>query len=71
MIDDERDDPDEEVTAWLAPARRDIAEHGYHLTYVFGDTTGVPSCYSVGIWQTWSHPELLLYGLHRDDTVTS
>jgi hypothetical protein len=32
MIDGERRDPDVEVTAFLVPARRDIAELGYHLT---------------------------------------
>jgi hypothetical protein len=67
---DERDEEDGEVAAALVPARRDISEHGYHLTYVLGDTTDVPFCYSVGLWQTWEHPELLLYGLNWDDTVT-
>ena len=70
MIEDEPEESDDDVATVLASAHRHIAEHGYHLTYVFGDTTDVPFCYSVGLWQTWRHPELLLYGLNWDDTVT-
>src|SRR3954452_20280855 len=44
-----------------------IAESGYHLTYVREDP---PYCYSVGLAQTWDHPELLLYGLSYEDSAT-
>lgn len=36
-----------------------IAEHGYTYTFVMSD----PSfCYTTGLWQTFQHPELLLFG---------
>jgi len=67
---DERDDLGGGGETILASARRNIAIHGYSITYVFGDEVDVPFCYSVGLWETWSHPELLLYGLSWDDTAT-
>lgn len=50
-------------------ARRHIADHGYHLTYVFGDATDMPFCYSAGLWRTWNHPELIVFGLNGDDST--
>lgn len=43
-----------------------VAEHGYTYTYVMAE----PSfCYTTGLWQTYNHPELFLYGLSQQDAV--
>jgi Domain of unknown function (DUF4262) len=65
------DERHEEVEDRLVErARQHIADHGYHLTYVFGDTTDMPFCYSAGLWRTWNHPELILFGMNSDDSTT-
>jgi len=58
---------DEEWEPFFQTVESHIEEVGYHLTYV-GDEP--PFCYSVGLSRTWSHPELLLYGLNYEDSGT-
>lgn len=43
-----------------------VAEHGYTYTYVMD---ALPFCYTTGLWQTYQHPELFLYGLSHPDAV--
>lgn len=52
----------------LDKVRRDVAEHGYHLMYV-GPGDGDPSmAYTVGLWKSWRHPELLVAGHTMNDS---
>ena len=48
-------------------ALADVEEYGWHCLHVH-DRDGLPQwTFSIGIFQTWHHPELLVFGLR--DTV--
>jgi hypothetical protein len=45
-------------------AIEDIRAYGIHWLDVFdGDHEGRGFCYSVGLWHTHNHPEVLIFGL--------
>jgi Domain of unknown function (DUF4262) len=44
----------------------DVAKFGWHCMNVFGDEAHEPFAYTVGLFETYGHPELLIYGLPRD-----
>lgn len=48
-------------------ARRDVAEHGWHVVKVFSDAeSGPPFAYTIGLETTFDHPEILIFGLNDD-----
>jgi hypothetical protein len=40
-----------------------IAKHGFHVTAVFGGDDGPLWAYTVGLLETYGHPELITFGL--------
>jgi hypothetical protein len=45
---------------------RDVAEFGWHVVMVL-DQPGIPGwAYSVGLYKTFGHPEILVFGLDHD-----
>lgn len=56
---------------WWPPASTSQSP-GYHVTYVFPDEEADdPSfAYTVGLWENFAHPELLLHGHDREATAT-
>ena len=44
----------------VAECRRKVAEHGWMAMGIFGSA---PYSYTVGMWQTWAHPELVIAGI--------
>lgn len=51
----------------LARVRADVAEHGWHVIKVFSDgDTGPPFAYTIGLWTTFRHPEVVIFGLNDD-----
>lgn len=50
------------MTDFAARVRENVAKHGFHVTYVNCDES--PSfCYSTGIYQTFSIPEIFISSL--------
>jgi hypothetical protein len=45
----------------------DVAEYGWHCLHVHGED-GPSWSFSIGIFQTWQHPELVVFGL-KDTTA--
>jgi hypothetical protein len=41
----------------------DIASLGWHVIGVLGDEQGPPFAYSIGLFKTFSHPEVIILGL--------
>ncbi len=44
----------------------DIALHGCHIIHVLSDETGSGFSYSVGLFHTFKHPEIIFIGLKQD-----
>lgn len=44
----------------------DIRKFGWHCVHVLGEDPYEPFSYTVGLFQTYGHPELLIYGLSRE-----
>jgi hypothetical protein len=44
----------------------DVARHGWHLVCVAADATGPGFVYSVGLMQTFDHPEIIMVGMAID-----
>jgi hypothetical protein len=44
----------------------DIHKFGWHCMNVFGDVEHESFSYTIGLFQTYGHPELLIYGLPRE-----
>jgi hypothetical protein len=44
----------------------DVAKFGWHCMNVLGDEDHEPFTYTVGLFETYGHPELLIYGVPRD-----
>jgi len=44
----------------------DIREHGWHVRMVSGDAIYPPFSYTVGLYATFAHPELIVVGLPGD-----
>jgi len=52
-------DPDDKLL-------KDIREYGWHVVKVFSRTGGPDFAYSVGMFETFGHPEILIVGLALD-----
>jgi hypothetical protein len=46
--------------------RADIATYGWHVTKVLEDDEGPGFAFTIGLWQRFEHPELILFGLPLD-----
>lgn len=44
----------------------DIATYGLQVLHVFGDETGPGFSYSIGLYKTYEHPEIIMIGLSQD-----
>ena len=42
-----------------------IAEHGWHCTHVVEDNGCPPWSFTIGLYETWDHPELIIIGRSR------
>jgi len=49
-----------------AKVRADVAEYGWHVVMVSGDEEGPGFAYSVGLKETFGHPEIIMFGLRSD-----
>lgn len=47
----------------LAPARANVERHGWHLQMVVGDPVHQPWAYTIGLWTSFGHPELSMFGV--------
>jgi hypothetical protein len=47
----------------------DIARHGWHIVASEQNSTGPAHAYSVGLFHTFGHPEVLILGLHGATTM--
>jgi hypothetical protein len=51
----------------LERAKKDVAEHGWHVIKVFSDgETGPPFAYTIGFETTFRQPEVVIFGLNDD-----
>lgn len=44
----------------------DVARYGWHCMHIMGEGDHQPFSYTVGLFQTYAHPELIIYGLRRE-----
>lgn len=44
----------------------DIQQYGRHIVHVLGEDDLPPFSYSVGLFETYDHPEVIIIGLRRD-----
>lgn len=44
----------------------DIDSHGWHVLKIMDDDNGSSFCYSVGLFKTFNHPEIIIIGLKPD-----
>jgi hypothetical protein len=51
-----RDDPERKLLA-------DVAEYGWHVVAVGGDDEGPPFGYTIGLYHSFGHPEVIIFGL--------
>ena len=55
-------DPDAAEAKLLA----DVAKYGWHVMGVTEDDEGPAFAYSIGLYRTWQHPEIIIFGLGHD-----
>ena len=53
-----KDDPERSVLG-------NIAEYGWHCTHVVEDNGCPPWSFTIGLFETWDHPELIIIGRSR------
>jgi hypothetical protein len=41
----------------------DIAEYGWHCVHILEDDEGAGYSFTIGLWATYGHPELIVFGL--------
>lgn len=46
--------------------RRNVHEYGWHAMKIPGDAEGPPFIYTIGLYETYDHPEILCVGLPLD-----
>lgn len=52
----------------LEKVAADVEEYGWHLLLISGDEGSTGFLYTVGLWSTFQHPELLLFSTGSDPT---
>ena len=43
----------------------DIAKYGWHCIYILEQDGQPPWTFTIGLFETWKHPELVIFGLKR------
>ncbi|MEZ6036168.1 MAG: DUF4262 domain-containing protein [Planctomycetota bacterium] len=56
-------EPAEELSPELKKALADIHEHGVHIAHVEGGPGEPCYSYTVGLWHSFEHPEVIVFGL--------
>ncbi len=51
------------MTGGDAQMRADIATYGWHVIKVLEDDEGPAFAFTIGLWQRFQHPELIVFGL--------
>ena len=51
------------MTGGDAQMRADIATYGWHVVKVLEDDEGPAFAFTIGLWQRFQHPELIVFGL--------
>lgn len=51
----------------IARMQNDIDTYGLHVITVLGDDEGPGFAYSIGLYRTLGHPEVIIFGLARSD----
>lgn len=54
------------MTGGDAQIQADIATHGWHVIKVFEDEEGPGFAFTIGLYQRFRHPELIIFGLPLD-----
>ena len=49
-----------ERAAWL---QANIEEHGFAIIHVMADDEGPGFSYTIGLWYTYAHPEVIVFGM--------
>jgi hypothetical protein len=44
----------------------DIEKYGLQVMHVFGDELGPGFSYSIGLFESYNHPEVIIIGLRQD-----
>jgi hypothetical protein len=50
----------------ITRASADVQKHGWHVVKVMADESGPAFAYSIGLYETFKHPEVLLFGFELD-----
>jgi hypothetical protein len=50
----------------IARARADVQKHGWHVVKVLADESGPAFAYSIGMFETFGHSEILMFGFEPD-----
>lgn len=58
--------PMNEISSSAQQLNSDIKQHGCHIIHVLADETGSGFSYSVGLFHTFKHPEIIFIGLKED-----
>jgi Domain of unknown function (DUF4262)/Domain of unknown function (DUF4265) len=56
-------EPDPALAERLDPVRANVERHGWHLQLVLGDPLHLPWTYTIGLWTSFGHPELSMFGV--------
>ena len=54
---------DEKIKEFDAKLANDIKNHGLQVLHVFGDYRGPAFSYSIGLFKSYGHPEIIIVGL--------
>src|SRR5690242_10539853 len=46
--------------------RTNIAKYGWHVQHIFGEGKAPRFSYTIGLYQTYKHPELVILGLRHE-----
>jgi len=55
----------DEEREYVERIRRDVAEHGAHVAIVPQGVGGTLCAFTIGLWSTRQHPEVVVFGMER------
>src|ERR687888_478627 len=56
-------DLDPSMAERLGPVRANVERYGWHVQMVVGDPLHPPWTYTIGLWTSFGHPELAMFGI--------
>jgi len=65
-MDDEHARHNRETEARI---KQDVAEYGYHMGLIADDGYQPGFAYTIGLWETYQHPEVIIIGLRQEAMV--